>query len=70
MSEFRHKTALAKLPTCIKYIDELLESGLDKLVIFAHHQDVLAELALHYGDQAVSLHGLSRPVWSQALTRQ
>ena len=57
MSEFRHKTALAKLPTCIKYIDELVESGLDKLVIFAHHQDILDELIAHYGDQAVAVHG-------------
>lgn len=57
MSEFRHKTALAKLPACIKYIDNLLESGLDKLVIFAHHQDVIDELVAHYGDQAVAVHG-------------
>ena len=57
MSEFRHKTALAKLPACIKYIDGVLESGIDKLVIFAHHQDILDELAAHYGDQAVSVHG-------------
>jgi SWI/SNF-related matrix-associated actin-dependent regulator 1 of chromatin subfamily A len=57
MSEFRHRTALAKLPACIKYIDDLLESGLDKLVIFAHHQDVIDQLTQHYGDQAVAVHG-------------
>lgn len=57
MSDFRHKTALAKLPACLKYIDQLLESGLDKLVIFAHHQDVIDELIAHYGDEAVSVHG-------------
>jgi SWI/SNF-related matrix-associated actin-dependent regulator 1 of chromatin subfamily A len=57
MSEFRHKTALAKLPACIKYIDELLDSGLSKLVIFAHHQDVLDTLVEHYGPQAVAIHG-------------
>lgn len=57
MSEFRHKTALAKLPACISYIDDVLASGIDKLVIFAHHQDVLAQLAAHYGKAAVSLHG-------------
>ena len=57
MSDFRHRTAVAKLPACISYIDDLLAAGLDKLVIFAHHQDVLAKLAEHYGDKAVSLHG-------------
>jgi SWI/SNF-related matrix-associated actin-dependent regulator 1 of chromatin subfamily A len=57
MSEFRHKTALAKLPACMDYIDQILETGVDKLVIFAHHQDVLAKLAEHYGASAVSLHG-------------
>jgi len=57
MSDFRHRTAVAKLPACLEYIDDLLAAGLDKLVIFAHHQDVLTKLAEHYGDQAVSLHG-------------
>jgi SWI/SNF-related matrix-associated actin-dependent regulator 1 of chromatin subfamily A len=57
MSELRHKTAVAKLPACIEYIDKILETSIEKLVIFAHHQDVLAQLAEHYGDQAVSLHG-------------
>jgi len=57
MSDMRHRTAVAKLPACIEYIDKVLETNIEKLVIFAHHQDVLAELALHYGAQAVSLHG-------------
>jgi SNF2 family DNA or RNA helicase len=57
MSEFRHKTALAKLPMCLRYIDDLLESGLDGLVIFAHHKDVLEQIADHYGDDAFLLYG-------------
>jgi SWI/SNF-related matrix-associated actin-dependent regulator of chromatin subfamily A-like protein 1 len=57
MSEFRHKTALAKLPMCLSYIDEMLASNNDSLVIFAHHQDVLAQLAEHYKDNCVVLHG-------------
>jgi SWI/SNF-related matrix-associated actin-dependent regulator 1 of chromatin subfamily A len=57
ISKFRHETAVAKLPACIKYIDELLAAGLDKLVIFAHHQDILDTLIAHYGPQAVSVHG-------------
>lgn len=70
MSEFRHKTALAKLPACIAYIDDVLASGIDKLVIFAHHQDVLAKLAEHYGEQAVTLHGeTSKPDREKAVKR-
>jgi len=57
MSEFRHKTALAKLPMCLDYIDGLLATGLDSLVIFAHHKDVLEQLYEHYQNEAVILFG-------------
>ena len=57
MSEFRHKTALAKLPMCISYIDELLRTNNDSLVIFAHHKDVLTKLADHYKNDCVVLYG-------------
>jgi SWI/SNF-related matrix-associated actin-dependent regulator 1 of chromatin subfamily A len=57
MSALRHKTAVAKLPACIAYVDELLEAHVDKLVIFAHHRDVMNALAEKYGNQAVSIHG-------------
>ena len=57
MSEFRHKTALAKLPMCLQYLDDLLKSSPDNIVIFAHHKDVLQKLAQHFGDEAVLLYG-------------
>ena len=57
MSALRHKTAMAKLPACIDYVDQILETGIDKLVIFAHHQDVLQKLTEHYGEAAVSMSG-------------
>jgi SWI/SNF-related matrix-associated actin-dependent regulator of chromatin subfamily A-like protein 1 len=57
MSEFRHKTALAKLPLCLRYIDDLLANGLDNVVIFAHHKDVLEKTYEHYKDSAVLLYG-------------
>ena len=60
MSALRHKTAVAKLPACIEYIDQMLTTKIDKLVIFAHHQEVLEELARHYGDQAVAIHGKTK----------
>lgn len=57
MSEFRHRTALVKLPMCLSYIDELLSANNDSLVIFAHHQDILKQITEHYGDNAVTLYG-------------
>jgi len=57
MSDFRHKTALAKLPLCLKYIDDLLATGLENIVIFAHHKDVLAKIHEHYKDQSCVLYG-------------
>lgn len=57
MSEFRHKTALAKLPLCLRYIDDLLANGLDNVVIFAHHKDILEKIYAHYKKDAVLLYG-------------
>lgn len=57
MSEFRHQTALLKLPMCLKYIDELLATGIDSLVIFAHHKDILEKVYDHYKDDAFLLYG-------------
>lgn len=57
MSEFRHATALAKLPLCIKYIEDMLASGIENLVIFAHHIDIIEQLLAHFGDDAVAVYG-------------
>lgn len=43
LAEIRHELALAKLPESINYIYDLMES-VDKLVIFAHHRDVIDHL--------------------------
>ena len=56
-SELRHKTALAKLPMCLRYLDELLASTTDNVVVFAHHNDVLEQMKAHFGDAAVLLYG-------------
>lgn len=57
MSEFRHKSALVKLPLCLRYIDDLLANGLDNVIIFAHHKDVLEKIYTHYKNDAVLLYG-------------
>jgi SWI/SNF-related matrix-associated actin-dependent regulator 1 of chromatin subfamily A len=44
LAALRHETALAKVPMVVDYASELLETGAGKLVIFAHHRDVIAQL--------------------------
>lgn len=50
-------TALAKLPALLEEIDRQMEDGLEKVVLFAHHREVIHEIENHFGDLAVSLHG-------------
>jgi SWI/SNF-related matrix-associated actin-dependent regulator 1 of chromatin subfamily A len=40
----RHETALAKVPLVAQYATELLDGEVRKIVIFAHHRDVVARL--------------------------
>jgi SNF2 family DNA or RNA helicase len=56
-SDIRHKTGLLKLPACLRYADELLCSGIDCLVIYAHHQDVLQKISEHYGETSCVIYG-------------
>jgi SWI/SNF-related matrix-associated actin-dependent regulator 1 of chromatin subfamily A len=53
-------TALAKLPALLEEIDRQMEDGLEKVVLFAYHREVLHELERHFSKGkvgAVSLHG-------------
>jgi SWI/SNF-related matrix-associated actin-dependent regulator 1 of chromatin subfamily A len=56
-SDLRHQTALLKLPMCLTYLDELLASTTDSVVVFAHHNDVLEKLHDHFRDDSVLLYG-------------
>lgn len=56
-SKFRHEAALAKLPACLQLIDEMLDAGIDSLVIFAHHRDVIQKIEEHYGDDSCVIYG-------------
>jgi SWI/SNF-related matrix-associated actin-dependent regulator of chromatin subfamily A-like protein 1 len=40
----RHRTALEKVPVCAEFITEALNTGSEKLIVFAHHRDVVAAL--------------------------
>lgn len=69
-SDLRHKTALAKLPMAMKYLDELLASTTDSVVVFAHHNDVLEQLHEHFKDSSVLYYGGTPMKDRQELKRQ
>lgn len=56
MSSLRHATAIAKMPFNKAFIDSILEET-HKLVVFAHHQDVLHGLFDQYQSMAVIVDG-------------
>ncbi len=51
-----HDTAMAKVPYVIQHLRECLETE-DKVVVFAHHHDVVNALAAEFGSAAVVLTG-------------
>ena len=57
ISRLRHETALAKVPAVI----EFLEGRSGKVVLFAHHRDVIGKFQSHFGDKAVTLMGGMSP---------
>ena len=44
LARVRHQTALMKVPLIVQYVSEVLEGGVQKIVVFAHHRDVIAQL--------------------------
>ena len=56
LSAARLELARAKLPDVIAFASDLLEEE-PKLVIFAHHREIIEALAGHFGECAVRLYG-------------
>ncbi len=46
VSKARLELGLSKVPFAVSYISELIASGHDKLIVFAHHKEVIRELEL------------------------
>jgi SWI/SNF-related matrix-associated actin-dependent regulator 1 of chromatin subfamily A len=57
MSEARHEVAIAKVPAVIAHLEGMLAEGVEKILVFAHHHDVVAALADRFGAEAVTLTG-------------
>jgi len=56
ISKERHEVALAKVPQVIEHLRDVLEQQ-DKVVVFAHHRDVIDAIISAFPDQAVKLTG-------------
>ena len=54
----RKNTAIAKIPLVIDFIKSTLENT-DKVVVFAHHKEVIAQIQNEFKDSAVKLTGES-----------
>lgn len=64
----RRELALAKLPMCLEHLDRVLEVE-NKIIIFAHHRDVVAKLRAHYPNAAVLVGGLTPKKRQEAIDR-
>jgi len=53
MARARHDTAVAKIPHVVEHVREALEGGSEKIVVFAHHHDVIDGVAAGLADQGV-----------------
>jgi SWI/SNF-related matrix-associated actin-dependent regulator 1 of chromatin subfamily A len=59
MAELRHRTALAKVPQAVEFIENALENE-DKIVVFGYHRDVIEAIEEKLNDKkkiAVKLYG-------------
>jgi len=56
ISKIRHDDAIEKLPYVIDYVEDVLENK-DKVVIFAHHHDVINAIYDHFKDISVKYTG-------------
>ena len=66
IAKLRHDLAVAKVPAVIEHIDGMLEDGCGKLLVWAHHHDVVDLLMEHFGAAAVEVTGRTSQVDRQA----
>ena len=53
----RHAVALSKVPLAIDHLHELLDGGVGKVIVFAHHKDVINALCAEFDGECVRLTG-------------
>lgn len=55
-SKIRHEVALAKVPYVFEFVADAIEAS-GKVILFAHHLDVVAAIAARFADACVTLTG-------------
>lgn len=68
LARIRRELAVAKTPMCIDFINDVLESE-DKVVVFAHHRDVIDLLKEAFPDAAVVRGGMADKVKDAEVVR-
>jgi SWI/SNF-related matrix-associated actin-dependent regulator 1 of chromatin subfamily A len=53
----RHQTALAKVPAVVDFLHNALDDADEKIVLFAHHRDVIDAISKEFNDISVKLTG-------------
>lgn len=56
LASIRHDLAVAKVPDVCSFIDDVLASE-DKVLVFAHHQEVIAAIKAKYGPKSITIVG-------------
>jgi len=57
IAQARHDVALAKVPYVLEHLDNMIEEDVAKIIVMAHHHDVVDAIATHFGASAVVLTG-------------
>lgn len=56
ISRVRREVAVAKVPAVLEHVDDLLENS-EKVIVWAHHHEVIDKIFEHYKDRAVKVDG-------------
>ena len=68
MSKLRHELAVAKIPAIIEHVQTILDDC-QKLVVMAHHKDVIDALREEFPDAAVLIGGMQDTTKQDAIDR-
>lgn len=69
IARVRHETALRKVPLTIEHLKNCFESGLEKIVVFAHHRDCIEGIAGAFPGSVILYGGMTEQAKDDSITR-